>query len=217
MKNGNSKNKKLYSPIPWLALHIAIFNDEYDCKAALAAARSALADHLYATSCKTEKMKTMKESLKQKLRLLCFGALMLGSVLLSGCATGPSAASVMALMQDIEHSKAVTAFGPETSWTPEQRAAYQAAVREKQVAAALEMMAEREHRQQNAAIAGAMIANGFTAAGNQIAGAQTDPFMLSKMKAQQPSALPPLRLPPIVPNAYDSNGNPVTDMYGTAY
>lgn len=43
-------NRKRNSPLPWLALHIALFNDNCDAKTALAAARAALADRIYAAS-----------------------------------------------------------------------------------------------------------------------------------------------------------------------
>lgn len=46
----NNKNKRRYSPIPWLALHIALFNEGCSAKAALAAARAAFADRVYAVS-----------------------------------------------------------------------------------------------------------------------------------------------------------------------
>jgi hypothetical protein len=95
----------------------------------------------------------------------------------------------MALMQDIVHEKAVAAFGLESQWTDEQRAAYRAAVMEKQYQAGRELEQDRARQalqlQQNAAVAAATIGNGLKSAGDSIAGAQTDPFLLQKMKANQ--------------------------------
>jgi len=95
----------------------------------------------------------------------------------------------MALMQDIVHEKAVAAFGPESGWTAEQQAAYRAAVLEKQYQASRELEQERAAKAaeaaQRGAIAGAIIANGFQKAGEQIADAKTDPLILYKMNANR--------------------------------
>jgi len=43
-------NRHRHTPIPWLALHIAMMNRDCGAKAALAAARAAIADRFYAIS-----------------------------------------------------------------------------------------------------------------------------------------------------------------------
>jgi len=50
-----NRNKRKYSPIPWLALHIAMFNDGCSVKKAMASARAAMADRVYAASYRIER------------------------------------------------------------------------------------------------------------------------------------------------------------------
>jgi hypothetical protein len=102
---------------------------------------------------------------------------------LTGCAnSGPSRESLMSTLEEIARQKAIAAFGPEQCWTPEQRAAFRAAVMESQLQAQRELDSER---QQRAAVAAARIGQGLQQAGEQIASSQTDPLILYKMNAQR--------------------------------
>jgi hypothetical protein len=102
------------------------------------------------------------------------------AIIFDGCqSTGPSA-DVMALIERTVYDKAVVDFGPESQWTPQQRAIYRSAVAYGQLQAAQKMQAERDQRVAAAAVAAGQ---GLQAAGQSVAGAQTDPFILYKMNA----------------------------------
>ena len=121
----------------------------------------------------------------------------------------------MALMQDRVHEKAVAAFGPESQWTAEQRAAYRAAVTENQIQTMRELEQERTfQRQQNAAIIAAGVADGLKSAGDSIASSQTDPLILYKMNASRQgySGTPAAPIGTLGVNRYDPNS--LANPYG---
>ena len=105
--------------------------------------------------------------------LLC--CLSLTAVVVAGCAVGPSEAD----KQYARIQQAEKMWGPASQWTPRQMQVFQGME-------AVAQVQEAQQAAQRAAVAAA-IGNGLKSAGDQIAGAQTDPFILYRLNNRQSS------------------------------